>query len=116
MKRSKCSVIFLAVNLQSLPVQVMSVACGKATCRQMKSCLLAMGNRTRILYARECGAEAMELEAEHQEAAALPGLWHDLQELAEQVDAGLHTTKAAFAKQTREQVLQLAEHKPLCLP
>ena len=67
-----------------------------------------LGDRTRILYARECGAEAVEL-AEHQAAAALPGLWHDLQELAEQVDAGLHTTKAAFAKQTREQVLQLAE-------
>ena len=104
--------ILLAFNLQRMPVQVLSVACGKAKFPQMKAASLqwgTLGDRTRILYARECGAEAVELEAEHQAAAALPGLWHDLQELAEQVDAGLHTTKATFAKQTREQVLQLAE-------
>ena len=75
----------------------------------MDDCLPAFAGRTRILYAKECGAEAMELEAEHQAAATLPGLWHDLEELAEQVDAGLHITKAAFAKQTVEQVIEQAE-------
>ena len=51
----------------------------------------------------------MELEAEHQAAAALPGLWHDLEDLAEHVDAGLHTIKAAFAKQTKQQVMEPAD-------
>ena len=109
MNRLKRFVLLQAVKSQSIRVRITLVACRKSHILADISCLLVPANRTRILYARECGAEAMELEAEHQAAAALPGLWHDLQELAEQVDAGLHTTKAAFAKQTREQVLQLAE-------
>ncbi|KAK9825454.1 hypothetical protein WJX81_002895 [Elliptochloris bilobata] len=62
--------------------------------------------RTRVLYARECGLDDTDLEAEHVSARALPALWHELEELAEEVDTGLHTIKAAFAKQTQEQVAE----------
>ena len=60
--------------------------------------------RTRVLYAKAAGLDAGDLEAEHAASGMLQGRWHELEELAELTDAGLHTTKVAFAKATREQV------------
>ena len=57
-----------------------------------------------MLYAQASGMNTAQLEAEQEAAAALRGLWRDLEELTEQTDGDLHATKAAFAKTTEEQV------------
>ena len=70
--------------------------------------------RTRLLYATVTGMDSAELEAEQEAASALQGLWLSLEELAEQVDGGLYTVKADFAKTTKEQV-RACVHTALCL-
>ncbi len=69
--------------------------------------LFVAARRTRVLYAKAAGLDAGDLEAEHAASGMLQGRWHELEELAELTDAGLHTTKVAFAKATREQVRML---------
>ena len=81
----------------------------------LDSLMACATGRTRFLYAAATGADSAELEAEQEAASALQGLWLGLEELAEQVDGGLHATKAAFAKTTKEQVRACGHTALRCL-